>query len=173
MTFVLILVSAVIIASLLAALLLMARCDDLSRTVLSDVIFFGAVGLFLVYSLGNRTTITYEVAVFAGCPHPRQPHRPHHRRRSPPAHHCEHDSFYCRRQRMVRRASEVRDRNRRVPDGRVGGIVRDGTFRPRRTNPARTERDHGQRRRLHGQSHNDDGNSSGRPGRRRQRLSGG
>lgn len=65
MTFVLILVSAVIIASLLAALLLMARCDDLSRTVLSDVIFFGAVGLFLVYSLGNRTTITYEVAVFA------------------------------------------------------------------------------------------------------------
>lgn len=66
MTFVLILVSAVIIASLLVALLLMARCDDLSRTVLSDVIFFGAVGLFLVYSLGNRTTITYEVAVFAG-----------------------------------------------------------------------------------------------------------
>lgn len=66
MTFVLILVSAIITAALLAALFLMARCDDLSRTVLSDVIFFGAVGLFLVYSLGTRTTITYEVAVFAG-----------------------------------------------------------------------------------------------------------
>ena len=66
MTFVLILVSAIITAALLAALFLMARCDDLSRTVLSAVIFFGAVGLLLVYSLGNRTTITYEVAVFAG-----------------------------------------------------------------------------------------------------------
>ncbi|MEJ4113044.1 cation:proton antiporter [Corynebacterium kroppenstedtii] len=66
MAVVFVIANGMIIAALLGALLLMARCDDMSRTVLSDVIFFSAVGVFLVYSLDNRTTITYEVAVFAG-----------------------------------------------------------------------------------------------------------
>ena len=58
-----------------------------------------------------------------------------------------------------------------VADGGLSGILRDGTFRPRRANQAWTKRHHGQRSRLHGQSQNNDGNSSGRPSRRRHRLS--
>ena len=40
--------------------------NDGRRAVLSDMIFFAMIGLFLCYSMYNRTAITYEVALFGG-----------------------------------------------------------------------------------------------------------
>ncbi|KAB1502865.1 cation:proton antiporter [Corynebacterium sp. 320] len=40
--------------------------NDARRAVLSDMIFFSMIGLFLCYSMYNRTAITYDVALFAG-----------------------------------------------------------------------------------------------------------
>lgn len=40
--------------------------NDARRAVLSDMIFMAMVGLFLCYSMYNRTAVTYEVALFAG-----------------------------------------------------------------------------------------------------------
>lgn len=56
---------AVMTVATVAMLVLFARSDDLSRAVLSDVLFYCAVGLFLLFSLVNTTAITYEVAMFA------------------------------------------------------------------------------------------------------------
>lgn len=65
MTIVYVIAAAAIIATLVALLVLFARSDDLSRAVLSDVLFYCAVGLFLLFSLSHQTSITYEVAMFA------------------------------------------------------------------------------------------------------------
>ncbi|MEL4163226.1 cation:proton antiporter [Corynebacterium bovis] len=40
--------------------------NDARRAVLSDMVFFAMVGLFLSYCLFHRSAITYDVVMFAG-----------------------------------------------------------------------------------------------------------
>lgn len=40
--------------------------DELSRAVMADVIFYGMVAIFLVWTLWNSSAIGYEIPILAG-----------------------------------------------------------------------------------------------------------
>ena len=40
--------------------------DELSRAVMADVIFYGMVAIFLVWTLFNSSAIAYEIPLLAG-----------------------------------------------------------------------------------------------------------
>lgn len=57
----------VIGASLLSGLALILRTHDvLTRSVLSDLVFYSMVAFFLIFTLTHTTSIGYEVAVLTG-----------------------------------------------------------------------------------------------------------
>lgn len=57
----------VMAASLLISLaaVIMTK-DELSRAVMADVIFYGMVAIYLVWTLWNTSAIGYEIAILAG-----------------------------------------------------------------------------------------------------------
>lgn len=56
----------VMVVALLAGLVLVLRTADvLSRAVLSDLIFYAMICIFLTWTLTNPTSIGYEVALLA------------------------------------------------------------------------------------------------------------
>ena len=40
--------------------------DELSRAVMADVIFYGMIAIFLVWTLWNSSAIGYEIPILAG-----------------------------------------------------------------------------------------------------------
>lgn len=55
-----------ITVSLLASLVLVLRTRDfLTRAVLSDMIFYSMIAIYLVWALNNATSIAYEIAFLA------------------------------------------------------------------------------------------------------------
>lgn len=59
--------AAIVVLALLTVLWrAVSTHNDARRAVLSDIIFTAMAGLFLCYSLLHRTSITYEVAMYAG-----------------------------------------------------------------------------------------------------------
>lgn len=57
---------AVMVVSLLSGLALILRTDDvLTRAVLSDLVFYAMVCIYLTWTLTNPTSIGYEVALLA------------------------------------------------------------------------------------------------------------
>lgn len=59
-----IIVMAVSLLVSLAAVILTK--DELSRAVMADVIFYGMVAIFLVWTLWNSSAIGYEIPILAG-----------------------------------------------------------------------------------------------------------
>lgn len=52
--------------SLLACMVLILRTRDfITRAVLSDMIFYSMIAIYLVWSLNNTTSIAYEIAFLA------------------------------------------------------------------------------------------------------------
>ncbi|CAM4210339.1 MULTISPECIES: cation:proton antiporter [Corynebacterium] len=52
--------------SLLAGLAkIIVTADELSRSVLADLVFYAMVAIYLVWTLFNQSMITYEIAVLA------------------------------------------------------------------------------------------------------------
>ncbi|CAM3183424.1 cation:proton antiporter [Corynebacterium godavarianum] len=52
--------------SLLAGLAkIIVTTDELSRSVLADLVFYAMVAIYLVWTLFNQSMITYEIAVLA------------------------------------------------------------------------------------------------------------
>ncbi|AIT60117.1 hypothetical protein [Corynebacterium doosanense] len=57
----------VIALSMLSGLVLILRTADmLSRAVLSDLIFYSMIVLYLIWTIPNETYIGYEIAILAG-----------------------------------------------------------------------------------------------------------
>lgn len=56
----------VVIALLMVLWRAVTTHNDARRAVLSDVIFLAMAALFMCYSLFDRTSVTYEVVLFAG-----------------------------------------------------------------------------------------------------------
>ena len=58
---------AVMAVCLLVVLVaLIVTKDELSRAVMADVIFYGMVAIFLVWTLWNSSAIGYEIPILAG-----------------------------------------------------------------------------------------------------------
>lgn len=56
----------VMVLSLLSGLILVLRTDDvLTRAVLSDLVFYAMICIYLTWTLTNPTSIGYEVAILA------------------------------------------------------------------------------------------------------------
>lgn len=56
----------VMVLSLLSGLILVLRTDDvLTRAVLSDLVFYAMICIYLTWTLTNPTSIGYEVALLA------------------------------------------------------------------------------------------------------------
>ena len=52
--------------SLLAGLAkIIVTTDELSRSVLADLVFYAMIAIYLVWTLFNQSMITYEIAVLA------------------------------------------------------------------------------------------------------------
>lgn len=52
--------------SLLAGLAkIIVTADELSRSVLADLVFYAMIAIYLVWTLFNQSMITYEIAVLA------------------------------------------------------------------------------------------------------------
>lgn len=57
---------AIIAGSLLSALVLILRTRDfLTRAVLSDMVFYSMIAIYLIWALTNDTSIAYEIALLA------------------------------------------------------------------------------------------------------------
>ncbi|AHI04060.1 monovalent cation/H+ antiporter complex subunit F [Corynebacterium falsenii] len=58
---------AIVLLALITVLWHASTTDnDARRAVTADIVFMAMAGLFLCYTLLNRSSITYEVAMFAG-----------------------------------------------------------------------------------------------------------
>lgn len=67
LTGMLIIAAGIIVSSLLMVLWRATTThNDARRAVLADMIFMAMAALFLCYTMMNRTSIVYEVALFAG-----------------------------------------------------------------------------------------------------------
>ena len=57
-------VMAVCLLVMLSAVILTK--DELSRAVMADMIFYGMIAIFLVWTLFNSSAIAYEIPILAG-----------------------------------------------------------------------------------------------------------
>ncbi|MGD7002174.1 cation:proton antiporter [Corynebacterium halotolerans] len=56
----------IMLICLLASMVLIFRARDfLTRTVVSDVVFYTMIAIFLVWSMDNQTSIAYEIVILA------------------------------------------------------------------------------------------------------------
>lgn len=58
--------AGIILSAMLSAVVLMLKTPDaLTRAVLSDMVFYGMIALYLVWSLTHQTSIVYDVMILA------------------------------------------------------------------------------------------------------------